>query len=96
MIDLVQRWFNAHAREMIDRGMVTRLTLGPADRPKRAVWVDLEAGDRLARLTVWESGEGELESAGPLGDASVVEHLQFDSPRDLDAALDRMVGRVRA
>jgi hypothetical protein len=96
MIDLVCQWYRAHEGEMAARGIVSHLTVGPPDRPKRAIWVDLEVAEGLARLTVWDSGEAELERADLRNEQPTVEHLRLASPEDLEAVMTRLVDHVYA
>jgi hypothetical protein len=96
MIDLVCQWYRAHEGEIAARGIVSHLTMGTPDRPKRAIWVDLEVADGLARLTVWDSGEAELERADLRNEQPTVEHLRLASAEELEAALTRLVDHVYA
>jgi hypothetical protein len=96
MIDLVCQWYRAHEREIAAQGIVSHLTVGTPDRPKRAIWVDLEVAEGLARLTVWDSGEAELERADLRNEQPTVEHLRLASAEELEAALTRLVDHVYA
>lgn len=95
MIELVQQWYAAHQHELSERGIGNHLTIGPGDRPKRAIWVDVETDKRLARLVVWQTGESELESADLRDERPTVAHLTLASSADLEAALARLVDLVR-
>lgn len=62
--------------------------LGPTDRPKRSAWLGLRNERITAQITVWVSGECELE-ADSLADGSVMmrKSLLLENSADLDAAI---------
>ncbi|MFD1306883.1 hypothetical protein [Streptomyces kaempferi] len=69
----------------------------PADgRSKASAWVTLSANARLAAITVWDTGEAELEHAD-LGSSQVYpEHRLLQTEQDLVSALSGLVQWVRS
>lgn len=63
------------------------LTLGPT-RDKSAAWVTCENTHTAAQLTVWTSGEAELDVASLITGAGTSTHYEFADRQDLEACLD--------
>ncbi|WP_165872996.1 hypothetical protein [Nocardioides jejuensis] len=74
-----ERWRSAGATWELVRGDVTS---------KPASWVALMNGPALAQLTVWTSGEAELDWGD--GETTGAAHYNLATRLDLDAALDVM------
>jgi hypothetical protein len=68
-------------------------TQGPADRPKKAGWIDLDGPTMLVRVTVWESGECDIETALIGSGEQRVEHRDLASPAALTDTLTEVVAR---
>ncbi|MEU5684978.1 hypothetical protein DEJ48_16470 [Streptomyces venezuelae] len=68
---------------------------GPAaERPKQAASLGIDGPERLAELTVWDSGEAQLQ-LGDLADGHVTEErLRLADAGELAAAVDRMTAWV--
>ena len=66
--------------EWTRRGVHGTTDRSPSDgRPKAGAWIVIDAGDSGGQLTVWDSGEGELEFFGTYGR---VTHKHFDDLTD--------------
>ena len=68
MLDLAEfcATVEAAATEWVAAGATWSLQRSPQDgRNKHAAWVTIEHGDLAGQLTVWDSGEAELEVGGP-------------------------------
>jgi hypothetical protein len=62
--ELLARWYadwSAHRDTGSRSGLRVDLVRGPLDRPKRAAWLGAESDRALGSLTVWGSGELEVE-----------------------------------
>ncbi|MEV5575275.1 hypothetical protein AB0L06_34995 [Spirillospora sp. NPDC052269] len=64
------------------------ITGPPTDKP--ATGVICENADSLAQLTVWASGEAELDLGHPTTDATTGIHYDLATLEDLNACLDKL------
>ena len=73
----------------LDRPSVTAdFTHGPDNRPKRAAWAMVEGPAAAGQLTVWESGEVEVEAFDPATSEPVLaESLVVHAEHELDVLL---------
>jgi hypothetical protein len=62
--------------------------------PKPSSWVGISSAARLARLTVWTSGEAELSRADVETADIREQHVELSSGEDLDAALGSLFAWV--
>ncbi|QKW07834.1 hypothetical protein HUT18_17015 [Streptomyces sp. NA04227] len=62
-------WFTENRERLLAHGITGDIRRSPNGRDKSSSWLTLEAGDRIAMLIVWSTGEAELE----LGDATTGE-----------------------
>ncbi|WP_155353327.1 hypothetical protein [Acrocarpospora macrocephala] len=68
-------------------GVLWQLTIGPA-RDKAAAWVTCEDAHRATKLTIWTSGEAELD-LGDLASGTITSvHYDLANSEDLAACLD--------
>ncbi|OXR43450.1 hypothetical protein B7C42_04317 [Nocardia cerradoensis] len=81
------------SRSWESKAITWELTLGPT-RDKSAAWVICESTHTAAQLTVWTSGEAELDIASLTTDASTSTHHQFADRQDLEACLDHLTKRL--
>jgi hypothetical protein len=73
-------------------GIQWQFTLGPT-RDKSAAWVTCETTQAIAQLTIWTSGEAELD----IGDLTTgaTSHIHYDLTRqDLASCLDELTQRL--
>jgi hypothetical protein len=73
-------------------GIQWRFTLGPT-RDKSAAWVTCETTQALAQLTIWTSGEAELDIGDLITDATSSTHYDL-TPQDLATCLDELTQRL--
>ncbi|GAA0951582.1 hypothetical protein [Nonomuraea longicatena] len=70
-------------------GIQWKLTTGPTtDKP--AVQVTCENTHNLAQLTIWTSGEAELDLAHPTSGATTSTHYDLATQEDLATCLDEL------
>ncbi len=66
--------------------------LGDATVNKRSAWLQVEGDSVAGQVTVWESGECELEAYRvDTSDAVVLEHRQIRSLEELESAIRTVV-----
>ncbi|MCJ1681140.1 hypothetical protein MTF65_28065 [Streptomyces sp. APSN-46.1] len=76
-------WLTEHAADLQTEGINCDLGRSPDDgRSKASTWLTLESETRLATITVWDSGEAELDYADVARGQAHPEH------RDLRTQLD--------
>ena len=93
-LQTVEEGFNAVRESAFRRG--TSITFGrsPSDRPKSAVWIEVERAGRSAGVIVWSSGEVELEAGGE-GVVDLQEHHDVETSSQLVALLQHCLDLVR-
>jgi hypothetical protein len=65
-------------------------TMGSDDRPKRAAWAAIEGANSMGQITVWESGECDIELYDTeTGKELIHESVRLGSAEDLGSALRR-------
>jgi len=93
--DLLRSWISQNAGDLASDGVQAILTEGPQDRDRRAVWADFDSANRLARLTVWDTGEAVLALADAAAEnPPVTQQLEFASSTDLERAVASAVAWV--
>jgi hypothetical protein len=84
-LDCLERWATAPRRPELN----VRFTAGPADRPKRAAWVELTGANVTGSFSVWESGEVEVEGFEVAsGRRIMVRSTRVASPVELTSLLE--------
>lgn len=63
LLDALQVWVKGNGTELTRRGVSFSLESSDSERSKLSSWLTLETDESIGRLTVWESGEAELECA---------------------------------
>lgn len=87
----VERWF-AVTRVAGSGAPALGFARGPADRDKASVWVTFEGVTNLGQVTVWDTGECEVE-AGRLEDGEILlqRSLELVDGREVGAVLDEVL-----
>jgi hypothetical protein len=62
---------------------------------KAITWVDFEGAGWLARITIWETGETELEALRVFGGLTVNKHYDLESAASLDTVLGELAALLR-
>ena len=62
MIAQLIAWCVANAGPLQAAGIELTWTEGPPDRPKRSAWVDMSGSAHLVRVTLWDTGECDVQS----------------------------------
>ena len=65
-------------------------TRGPVDREKTGAWLEMTTPRRLGQVTVWSSGECEIEADASDGSVLLRRSVVLESPDDLKPALDEL------
>lgn len=93
MLQALRNWFTANQPDIHEQGLTGELHDSPRNgHGKQAVYLDIDAPKSMARIIVWNTGEGELTMLDiDSGENLLVEHHEFRSASALDAALNRLV-----
>jgi hypothetical protein len=75
----------AHAPAWERAGITWQFTLGPV-RDKSAAWVECELADAFGQLTLWTSGEAELD-VGDIASGVTSTHYDLSGPADVGKCL---------
>uniref|UniRef100_A0AAU2JYG9 Uncharacterized protein n=1 Tax=Streptomyces sp. NBC_00049 TaxID=2903617 RepID=A0AAU2JYG9_9ACTN len=85
-------WLTEHTAELRAQGIVCDLGSSPDDgRSKTSACLTLESKTRLAAITVWDSGEAELDYADVAHEQAHSEHRDLRTSRDLATAMTALV-----
>jgi hypothetical protein len=90
-IQALAKWFDQHRSELESSGVTAGIEHARADSPKAAAWVDLATATGIGRLTVWETGECEIQVAEIESGDVRTEHQDLQSDSELVEALDALV-----
>ncbi|MEV6929038.1 hypothetical protein AB0M46_31735 [Dactylosporangium sp. NPDC051485] len=78
-----------------EAGVQWQLHYGPA-HDKSAAWVDCTTAHREAQLTVWTSGEAELDVGDVSTGAITSTHYELSDTAELAVCLDDLTGQLTA
>jgi hypothetical protein len=90
--DALTTWFAKNGAVLHTRGITAELRHSPEDgRLKNSAWLTVEAGNRVTQITVWNSGEAELDF-GDLGSGdNHPEHRDLQTEQELHALLSSIL-----
>ncbi|MEU5725043.1 hypothetical protein ABZ783_24925 [Micromonospora sp. NPDC047738] len=83
----------ARASQWTSAGVRWELHRGPT-RDKSAAWIVCTTTDQEAQLTVWTSGEAELDIAHISAGTVTSTHYEMSTGTDLNACLDELTHRL--
>jgi hypothetical protein len=93
--DYLTEWVRRHTGILADVGIKVELTRSPEDgRTNASVWIHFETNDRMARLTVWDSRDCEVEFADIAAGIVRPWHRSVRSMADLEMGLTAAVDYV--
>jgi hypothetical protein len=87
-LDRLAHWLEDHRSQLEQLGTVTYVR-SPQNLPNPSANLVISVGDAEVELLLWTTGEGEFHH-GTL-DEPVLEHVQVESPDDLQALLRRFI-----
>jgi hypothetical protein len=94
ILDAINEWLSTSQPELERLNVTATTDRGPDDLPKRASWVDLSGPSGIARVTVWDSGEGEIALGDVTSGAVEIENRSFDDSSSVKNALDAVLSHV--
>lgn len=94
MIETLNNWLAESGAELEALGITAELEHAPTDRSKSAAWIDLASVTAIGRLTVWETGECEIQIAKKRSGDVRTEHHDLQSDSDLLDILGKLVRRL--
>ncbi|MFJ7421824.1 hypothetical protein ACIQXD_24910 [Streptomyces uncialis] len=84
--DALTTWFAKNDEVLRTRGITAELRHSPEDgRLKNSAWLTMEAGNRVAQITVWNSGEAELDFVDLGSGDNRPEHRDLKTEQELHA-----------
>ncbi|MFE3737617.1 hypothetical protein [Streptomyces sp. NPDC059134] len=88
-------WFAVNEESLRACGVIGDLQRSPEDgRSKSSAWLTVETGDHVALLTVWSSGEAELDYGSLDSGRTHQEHRDFRSQEELLDSIQTVLGWV--
>jgi len=87
-LDRLDQWLEVHRADLEQVGMVTYVP-GPRDVPDPSASLVVALDNADVELLLWESGEAEFNHGAY--DDPVFEHVEVESPEQLDALLQRVL-----
>jgi hypothetical protein len=94
LLDALRAWFYQHKEELDALGLDAALESAPLGREKSALWLTLDSGQYMGRITVWNSGEVEIECAEVATGEILQEHRELKSDVHIRLAADALVSWV--
>jgi len=86
--DAITTWFAENDAVFCARGITAELRHSPEDgRLKNSAWLTVEAGNRVIQITVWNSGEAELDYVDLGSGDNRPEHRDLQTDQELHALL---------
>lgn len=85
-LDELRRWYGRLRSELDDSQFEVTWQAPIPNRPKQSAWLGLEGLDGLGALTVWDSGEAQLQ----LAEVATDEVLEVTDEKQLAWAVARM------
>lgn len=97
LLERLHRWFDEEAPALREAGVRASLRDSSGSRDKAATWLDVEAGDQLGQLILWETGELDIR-AGRRGMSQLVldTHDTVKTASELNNQVRRLIDVVRA
>ncbi|MFJ2214282.1 hypothetical protein ACIQVO_09515 [Streptomyces sp. NPDC101062] len=86
--DALTTWFAKNEAVLRTRGITAELRHSPEDgRLKNSAWLTAEAGNRAIQITVWNSGEAELDFVDLGSGDNRPEHRDLQTEQELHVLL---------
>ncbi|MFD4829226.1 hypothetical protein ACFWPV_05115 [Streptomyces uncialis] len=86
--DALTTWFAKNDQVLRTRGITAELRHSPEDgRLKNSAWLTVESGNRTTQITVWNSGEAELDFVDLGSGDHRPEHRDLQTEQELHALL---------
>ncbi|MFF1546560.1 HD domain-containing protein [Streptomyces sp. NPDC058291] len=86
--DALTAWFAENNAILRTRGITAELRHSPEDgRLKNSAWLTVESGNRVTQITVWNSGEAELDFVDLGSGDNRPEHRDLQTEQELHALL---------
>jgi hypothetical protein len=95
LLNRLQAWHDEVAPTLRGAGYVVEFTGPIGARPKRSASVLVGSTSRIAKLTVWSTGEAELDLGDAVSGAVTEEHREITGDVGLADATQSLVAWVR-
>jgi len=95
-LDELRTWYDRLRAELDDSRFVVAWQAPIPDRPKQSACLSLDGPDRMGALTVWDSGEAQLELADVASGEVSDEVLELTDSGQLAQAVQRLRASVIA
>lgn len=90
--DALTTWFAENGAVLRTRGITAELRHSPEDgRFKNSAWLTAEVGNRATQITVWNSGEAELDFVDLGSGDNRPEHRDLHTEQELHDLLGSML-----
>ncbi|MET9315195.1 hypothetical protein ABZX12_25550 [Kribbella sp. NPDC003505] len=92
LLNYATEWVEASRTALTGRGIEVGVDRSSGERDNPSLWIDLDRGSRMVRLTLWSSGAAVLAVA-EVGTGSILleEQLELVATAALDETLRRAV-----
>lgn len=92
MLAEFETWFKTNATRLHARNCEVTLTRPASETDNNCVYADIDTKNYLARATIWESGEFQIEAINPDTLESVLyEYKVFHKPEELYDSLEAFI-----
>lgn len=97
MLNEFEEWFTLNEPLLRDRNVRIQLTRPEVSSDKNSVYVDVDTDSRMARVTLWDTGECDMEVINPETEETILyEHTVLQSSKELSAALESFFGKLQS
>ncbi len=95
LLEKLQRWHDEIGPSLTGAGYVVEFTGPIQDRPKPAASILVSSTARITKLTVWSTGEAELDLADAVSGTVIEEHRQITGEVGLSDAVHTLIAWVQ-
>lgn len=95
LVDRLRAWHDESLPDLEDEGVGVEFTEPAASRPKTSASVTLSSTHRIGKLTIWATGETELDLADALSGEVTQEHREISGKHGLLDATETLLAWVR-
>jgi hypothetical protein len=89
------QWYLDHHDQLAGGGVTATLRESPPEWPKASISLSMNSGPRLTQLTVWDSGETELDLVDTDTGVHTPQHRVISTPGGLDDLLSQQLTWLR-
>jgi hypothetical protein len=96
MLAQFESWIQEKRQEIDNLGYQMDILKSPSDVDRPSLRLDLDSDNYIARITLWDCGECQLEIIDVLSERMVLdEYLEIDANVDFNKVFENFVNKLR-